>query len=97
MNKTELIKSVATQIEGATQKDVGLVLETIFETIKQEVIKGEKVNIPSFGSFEQTTRAARKAHNMQTGEIVAVPETKAVKFKVASAFKQAVKGNSIEE
>ena len=91
MNKTELIKQVANSIEGATQKDVTIVTDMIIETIKETGKNGDKVSIAAFGSFEPTTRAARKARNMKTGEIIDVPETKAVKFKAASAFKEIVK------
>lgn len=33
MNKTDLIKNVSTQIDGATQKDVAVIVDTVLETI----------------------------------------------------------------
>ena len=36
MNKTDLIKNVSAQIEGATQKDVAVIVDTVLETITKE-------------------------------------------------------------
>ena len=44
-----------------------------------------------FGTFERVERAARAGRNLQTGESVQYPATKAAKFKIATAFKNAVK------
>ena len=38
MNKKEIIKVVANNVEGATQKDIGVVFDTVIETIKKTVI-----------------------------------------------------------
>ena len=44
-----------------------------------------------FGTFETTERAARMGRNPQTGEDMEIPASKAPKFKVGKAFKDAVK------
>jgi DNA-binding protein HU-beta len=65
-------------------------LKTVFETIKDEVAAGNKVDIAGFGSFSVADRAARTARNPQTGETVQVAAKKAVKFKVSKTFKDAL-------
>jgi DNA-binding protein HU-beta len=62
-------------------------MKKVFETIKEEVKNGNKVDIYSFGSFQAVDRAARQARNPQTGEIVHVVPKKAVKFKASKNFK----------
>ena len=52
MNKTDLIKNVSTQIDGATQKDVAVIVDTVLETIVNTVASGEKVSLAGFGNFE---------------------------------------------
>ena len=91
MNKEILASEVTNKIEGSTKKDIKLVVETVFETIADALVAGEKVSIPGFGTFEVTDRAARKARNPQTGEEIDVPASKAPKFKAAKALKDAVK------
>ena len=91
MNKEILAKEVTNKIEGSTKKDIKIVVETVFETIADALVAGEKVSIPGFGTFEVADRAARKARNPQTGEEIDVPASKAPKFKAAKALKDAVK------
>ena len=91
MNKEILASEVTNKIEGSTKKDIKLVVETVFETIADALVAGEKVSIPGFGTFEVADRAARKARNPQTGEEIDVPASKAPKFKAAKALKDAVK------
>ena len=90
MNKEILVKTVAESIDGATKKDIAVVVDTVFETIKDALASGEKVAIAGFGSFEVAERAARTARNPRTGEKIAVPASKAPKFKAGKALKDAV-------
>ena len=93
MNKTDLIKNVSTQIEGATQKDVTVIVDTVLETIVNTVASGEKVSLAGFGNFEVVERAARECKNPRTGEPVHVEASKAPKFKASKALKDAVNNN----
>ena len=90
MNKTDLIKNVSAQIDGATQKDVAVIVDTVFETIINTVASGEKVSLAGFGNFEVTERAARECKNPRTGEPVHVEASKAPKFKASKNFKDVV-------
>lgn len=91
MNKTDMIKVVASKIEGATQKDIGVVVDTIFDTIKDTLVSGDKVSIAGFGNFEVTERAAKKGRNPKTSEEILIPASKAPKFKASKVLKDAVK------
>jgi DNA-binding protein HU-beta len=90
MTKTELIAKVAGQIEGATKKDITVVVDTLFETIKESIVDGEKVTISGFGTFDIAERAARDARNPRTGELLHVEAHKAPKFKPSQMFKKAL-------
>ena len=90
MNKEILVKTVAGNIDGATKKDIEVVVNEVFDTIKNTLVAGEKVAIAGFGSFEVVERAARTARNPRTGEEIAVPASKAPKFKAGKALKDAV-------
>ena len=90
MNKENLVKTVAEGIDGATKKDIAVVVDEVFNTIKNTLASGEKVAIAGFGSFEVAERVARTARNPRTGEEIAVPASKAPKFKASKTLKDTV-------
>lgn len=90
MNKEFLVKTVAGNIEGATKKDIEVVVNEVFDTIKNTLASGEKVAIAGFGSFEVVERAAREGKNPRTQEKLIIPASKAPKFKASKNFKDAV-------
>ena len=90
MTKNEMIGAVANKIDGATKKDIEVVVNEVFDTIKNTLASGEKVAIAGFGSFEVVERAARECKNPRTGEPVHVDASKAPKFKASKNFKDAV-------
>jgi nucleoid DNA-binding protein len=53
MNKTELVREIASKIEELTQKDVDLVLNTFQEVVKETVKSGEDVKLTGFMNFEK--------------------------------------------
>lgn len=89
MNKTELIKKSAEKA-GYTQKDMGVALESLVETIIEEVSADGEVNIAGFGKFSVSERAEREGRNPATGETITIAASKSPKFKAATAFKTAV-------
>jgi DNA-binding protein HU-beta len=58
--------------------------------ITEELKSGEKVAIPSLGTFEVRERAARTGKNPRTGEAVEIAAKKLPAFKAAKALKDAV-------
>ncbi len=91
MNKTELVDAVAEET-GLTKKDVGAVIDGMFDLICKSVSQGEKVAIPGMLSFEQVQRKARKGFNPQTGEPIDIAASMAVKVSAGAKLKAAAKG-----
>ena len=65
MNKAELITSIA-QKTGMSKKDTEKTLNGFIESVEEALLRGEKVQLVGFGSFEVRERAARKGINPQT-------------------------------
>lgn len=86
MNKSEFIKAVAEKAQ-CTQKDAGIVFDSIVDTIVCVLKKGEKIQIPGFGSFELTKKAATTKMNPLTKKPVKVAACKVPKFKFGKSFK----------
>ncbi|MCL1947615.1 MAG: HU family DNA-binding protein [Chitinivibrionia bacterium] len=91
MNKSELVSAAAEKV-GLAKKDVDKALGGIIDAVKEALIKGESVQLIGFGSFEVAARAAKKGFNPKTKQPISIPASKAVKFKVGSALKDAVNG-----
>lgn len=89
-NKAELVSEVAAKTE-LTKKDVAATVDAIFNSIQENLAKGEKVQLIGFGTFEVRDRAARKGRNPQTGKEIEIPASKVPAFKPGKALKDAVK------
>lgn len=89
MNKKELVDVVAEKT-GFTKKDVAIVADQVFDTIKDTLAAGDKVAVSGFGTYQVKLRKARMARNPQTGEPIEVPEKNAPVFKPSKALKEAV-------
>ena len=89
MNKTELI-TIAAENSGLSKKDAERVLNAAIDAITATLIKGEKVQISGFGSFETKDREARMGRNPHTKESIEIPATRVPGFKASKALKDAV-------
>jgi len=90
MTKSVLIEKVSEKIEGLTRNQTEIVVDTVFDSIKKALMKGEKIEIRGFGNFRLKTRNPRKARNPKTGESVEVPGKKVLYFKVGKALKESL-------
>lgn len=82
MNKSDLVKYVSDKTM-ITMRDAGIIVDVVFDGLREGMIDGERITIQNFGSFFHSYRAARKASNPRTKEIIDVPEKTVVKFKVS--------------
>ena len=89
MNKGELVAALAAKTE-LTKKDSETALNGLIEVISEALIKGDKVQLIGFGTFEAKSRPARTARNPRTGESVKIAASKAPVFKAGKALKDAV-------
>lgn len=89
MNKTELVAAIAGKTE-MSKKDSEKFVKAYEEVIKEELVKGGKVQSVGFGTFEVSSRKARKGRNPKTGEEMDIVASNSVKFRVGKALKDAV-------
>ncbi|MDA8084322.1 MAG: integration host factor subunit beta [Nitrospiraceae bacterium] len=88
MTKSVLIEKVAEKAEGLTRNQTEIIVDTVFDSIKQALLNGDKIEIRGFGNFRLKTRGPRKARNPKTGESVEVKGKKVLYFKVGKALKE---------
>ena len=89
MNKAELVAAIAAQAE-LSKKDSEKALEAFIDIVTDELVKGEKVQLVGFGTFEVSTRPARTGRNPQTKQTITIAASKAPKFKAGKALKDVV-------
>ena len=89
MNKAELIASMAEK-SGFSKKDTEKAVNSFMETVNEALVKGEKVQLVGFGTFEVKERKERKGRNPKTQEEMMIPASKAPVFKAGKALKDMV-------
>ncbi len=90
MNKAQLIE----QISGVcklTKADTERVLDSVIDTIRKSVRKGEDVKLVGFGTFTKAKRKARTGRNPQTGKAIKIPAAWYPKFRPGAEFKELVR------
>ena len=89
MNKTELI-AIAAENTGMTKKDTERVLNAAIDAITTALIRGDKVQLSGFGTFETKDREARIGRNPHTKEAVEIPATRVPAFKASKTLKDTI-------
>ena len=89
MNKSELVVALSEKM-GTSKKSAEESLNAFIEVVTDALVKGDKVQLVGFGSFEVRKRAARKGRNPQTKEEIKIPASKSPVFKAGKALKDTV-------
>ena len=89
MNKAELVARVAEKTE-MTKKDASQAVEAVFETIKEALRAGDKVQLIGFGNFEVRKRPRARDAIRKPGEEIQIAESKVPAFKPGKALKEEV-------
>ena len=90
MNKAELVAAVADKT-GFTKKDAEVAVNAFIDVVETALVKGEKVQLIGFGTFETRSRKARTGRNpRKPGETIQIAASKAPVFKAGKALKDSV-------
>jgi len=94
MNKAQLIDKINHEVEGLSKKLVEKMIDTLTNTVIEELKHDREVTIAGFGTFLSRVRYARGGVNPQNpSQRITIPEVKVAKFKTGYNLKQALKGN----
>ena len=99
MNREQIARKVAGCIEGATIKDTRLMVNTIFEVIKETLESGESVSVYGFGNFNIVTQGGRVGYinfGEKKGEKYVSPDKKVVRFKPSETMKNNIATLEVE-
>ncbi|MBE0427855.1 MAG: HU family DNA-binding protein [Nitrospirae bacterium] len=90
MTKAELIDKISSGAK-LSKADASKALDSILNSIKGALKKGQKVTLVGFGTFSVSKRKARKGRNPRTGDVISIPARKTPKFTAGKTLKEAVK------
>lgn len=90
MLKKEIVNQVAEEA-GLTKKQASAAVESLLDSIKGSLAKGDDVLLTGFGKFEVRTRESREGINPRTLEKITLPKSNYPAFKAGKALKTAVK------
>jgi len=87
MTKSELIERLSFNSGDLNKKEAEVIVNTIFDSIGDALIDGDRVEIRGFGSFTLRERDARVARNPKSGEVVNIPAKKTPFFKTGKELR----------
>ena len=96
MTKAEIVERIYEKVEkdGFSKKEAAEVVEAIFEVIKRQLERGEKVKISGFGNFVVHTKRPRKGRNPQTGQEIVISGRRVLSFKPSQVLKKTINAAS---
>ncbi len=86
MTKADIVETIYERV-GFSKKESAELVETIFEVIKEALVRGEKVKFSGFGNFIVREKNARKGRNPQTGEEIQLAARRVLTFKPSLVLK----------
>ena len=89
MNRAKLIKKVSERM-NIQPRAAKVIVETIFDGMRESLQKGERIEIRGFGTFAVRQYGAYRGRNPKTGKIVDVSPKKLPHFKVGKELKDLV-------
>jgi len=89
VNKDTLVADVVRKTK-LSKSDVARVVDTVIDTIRSQVARGQKVTLSDFGTFHKQVRAARTARDLSSNQPIRLPRTTVPAFRPGRAFREAV-------
>ncbi len=93
MNKSELITTIHEKVPNLSKKEIEEAVNTIIDTMREALIRGDRIEIRGFGSFNIKQRDARIGRNPRTGEKVQIPPKRVPFFTVGKELKERINSN----
>jgi integration host factor subunit alpha len=86
MTKANIVEEVYKKV-GFSKSQAAEIVETVFETMKQVLERGEKLKISGFGNFTPRDKKTRIGRNPKTGEAIEISARRVVTFKASPVLK----------
>ncbi len=94
MTKSELVAALARADSTLTRRHAEIVVNTIFDAMRDALVSGDRIEIRGFGSFQVRTHAPRLGRNPKTGAPVPIGERRVPFFRVGKELRERVDGGA---
>ena len=71
---------------GISKRRAKAYAQFLFQAMTEHLASGDEIMIASFGKFETSVYAARKARNVRTGDTIRVPAKHRIKFEMSRSL-----------
>ena len=89
MLKSDLINILVVK-RGVTQKQAEATIETIFDSMKTALCKGENIEIRGLGAFHVKHYDGYQGRNPKTGEVIPVKPKRGILFRTGKELRDRV-------
>src|SRR4249919_2822494 len=96
MLKSDLINVLVAK-RGLTQKQAEATIETIFESMKEALCRGENIEIRGLGAFHVKSYEGYQGRNPKTGQIIPVKPKRGLLFRTGKELRDRVNRFPVSE
>ncbi len=96
MLKSDLINILVVK-RGVTQKQAEATIETIFDSMKDALCRGENIEIRGLGAFHVKRYDGYQGRNPKTGEVIPVKPKRGILFRTGKELRDRVNHPESEE
>jgi len=89
MTKVDIVENIYEKV-GFSKKEVAKIVESIFDIIKENLGKDDKIKISGFGNFVVRKKRARRGRNPQTGNDIEISSRRILTFKPSQVLRAAL-------
>ena len=89
MTKADIVDAVAAKF-GFSPKEAHDIVETLINTMREELRAGESIKLSAFGNFTVRSKRTRKGRNPQTGAPLTIESRKVLTFKASNILRDAL-------
>lgn len=90
MTKSELIQRLTKRYSHLYQRDIEVLVNTMFDEIAKALATGNRVELRGFGAFSVRAREARAARNPKNGAMVNVGQRHAIYFRTGKELRERI-------
>jgi len=91
MTKDEIIKAIWNELPNLTVQEARKLYETAINVIRDNLAKGENVELRGFGNFQVREKNERMGRNPKTGQEAVIEKRRVVTFKASKELKEKVR------
>ena len=93
MTKSQLIQNLVSQAAHISQKDMEVIVNSIFDGMTEALKTGDRIELRGFGTFEVRVREPRLGRNPKSGAQVPLHTRRVPFFKAGKELKEKLNGS----